>query len=332
MSWQLGDDALTPYFVFTEHTLPAGYAVSNGGTTLRTTTGHPLGAGHLAARIETDPLDEKKFFLRLNTDNNDNPGASWYNYTPLHDAAKGLVGKTVSVQPRGYINNMTYNWINLRGHFNVEFTYPVSFALPQDASVYDQANQGLNVYTLNVYNPSAVLVDWHGEELTVATAEGRALINHYEVGLEPTTGAIWTEWVFASFFPVSNSVLRPGYLGWWYAPVEASTVSYSSPFVFDVDNATSNVSSTGAIVNDIVYPIPAGMQLKIQAVGAGGSMTVVSDGTTYEVPSTFAFTWLNGATGAVQNDFKIAVPVIVQHKWGTVTDRLVITVKVGSGN
>lgn len=322
---------LVPYFVFTKDNLPKGYAVASNGTQLRTTSAHDLGAGHLAAIIETDPINNAKFYLRLNDDVAD-WGGSWNNYPVLSEAAKGLVGKSVSVQPRGYINGATYNWIDLREFFNAEFTYPVAFALPTDASVYDQANKGLNVYTLNVYDPSSILVDWQGEELTALTAAGRALIEHYEVGLQPAPGVIMTDWVFAGYFPGSGRVTRPGYLGYWYAPVAMPTVTYNTPFIFAVESATCNIDYTGKVVEAITFPIPVGMQLKFDTVEAGGSTTVVSDGTTYEVPSTFAFTWENGATGAIQEEFKVAIPVTVNHKWGTATSKLVITIKAGSGN
>lgn len=316
---------LTPYFVFT--TVPSGYYVSADGKQVLQT-----GTNALAARIEQDGL---KFYVRLNYDIKDYPGASWDNYTPLSAAAKGLVGQSVSVQPRGYINSVTYNWVNLRNPFEVQFVYPLNFVLPTDASVYDQANQGLNVYTLNLYSPNTALVDWNGAKLDITTTYGRQLINHYEVGVPPVSGTqVISDWVFAGLIQAFHpgSVSRPGFLGYWYAPVTAPTVTYNSPFVFDPANAKCNINGAGQIVSDINYAIPAGMKLKIDAVAAAGSTTVVVGGTTYNLPTTFAFTWENGATGAVQNDFKIAVPVQVTHKWGVLKSNLVINVKKGSGN
>ena len=324
------EQALTPYFVFTS--APSGYYIAANGTELR----QGSTSGPLAAKIETDPSDVRKFFVRLNNDNEDWPGESWNNYTPLSPAAKGLAGKTVSVQPRGYINGATYNWVNLRTPFDVQFVYPLELALPTDAAVYDQANKGLNVYTLNAYNPAAILVDWQGEELNMTTVAGRALINHYEVGTQPVPGtATISDWVFAGWIQGPwniGSVTRPGYLGYWYAPVTAPTVTYSSPFVFDTDNAKCNIQADGTIGGAINRPIPAGMQLKYAVVDAAGYTTVVVGGTTVNVPTTYAFTWENGATGAIQNEFKVAIPVSVEHKWGTLNGTLVITVKPGSGN
>jgi len=322
------DEALTPYFVFTS--APSGYVIAANGTELRQ-------GGNLAARIETDPLDPRKYFIRLNVDDETvNPGGSWGNYVPLSNASKGLVGKSVSVQPRGYINGMTYNWINLRAPFNVEFTYPLEFNLPQDASVFDQANQGLNSYLLNLYTPTTILYDWNGASLDVTTPYGRSLIDHYEVGIESIAGTeIVSDWTFAGLLPGADRVRHPNsplVLGWWYEPVTVPTERYSSPFVFDIDNAKCNINTSGNIVEQVTFPIPEGMQIKIDAVAAAGTTTVISDGTTYYFANEFTVTWENQSTGAVLNEFKVSIPVSVVHKWGTVTDNFVITVKVGSGN
>jgi hypothetical protein len=331
------EEYLTPYFVFTS--APSGYVIAADGTELR----QGSITGLLAAKIETDPSDNRKYFVRLNDDIKDYPGASWGNYTPLSEASKGLVGKTVSVQPRGYINGATYNWINLYDPFNVTFTYPLKLVLPADAAVYDQANQGLNVYTFNPYDPTTALVDWNPnpKELNITTEEGRALINHYEVGTQPVPGTVViTDWTFAGYTTLSTpasywrglgAVNRPGHLGWWYEPVTAPTITYHSPFVFDTDNATCNIQSDGTIGGNIDRPIPFGMQLKYGVVAAGGYTTVIVGGTTVNIPTTYSFTWLNGATGAIVNEFKVAVPVSVTHKWGVLRGKLIITVKPGSG-
>ncbi len=320
------ETALTPYFVFTG--VPAGYHISSNGTEVLQN-----GTNDLAAVIVQEG-GPGKYIIRLN--NNAYDSNPWGNYAPLSDASRGLVGKSVSVQPRGYINGMTYNWVNLYNPFNVEFVYPLQLILPTDASVYDQSNSGLNTYTFNPYDPTVALVDWNGAKININTVPGRALIDHYEVGQLPVPGtAILVDWQYAGWnFP--GTVRRPGYpqgpFGWWYAPVTTPTVTYNSPFVFDNANVKCNINGSGNIVSDINYPIPAGMQLKIDVVSAGGYVTIVTGNGTINVPTTYAFTWVNSATGAVQNEFKVSVPVSVSHKWGILRGNLVIEVKPGSGN
>ena len=329
------EEYLTPYFVFTNTTLPSGYTVASNGTELRTTSAHTLGAGLLAARIEHGTI-AGTFYVRLNEEAGEPgfPGASWGNYPVLSEAAEGLVGKTVSVQPRGYINSATYNWIDLRGYFNVEFTYPLELVLPQDAAVYDQANQGLNVYSLNLYEPNA-LVDWNTKVLDVTTAEGRALIGHYEVDYGYTSGSIPGYWQrVPQGTPGAQWIPTGHHGGYWaiYHP-EVITMTLTSPFVFDMENITSNKRPNGTIDPDnVTYPVPFGTSLKFDPVAGAGVTTYTSEGVTYNVPAQFVFTWDNDENAAVQNEFKIAVPVSVKHKWGTVTDKLVITIKPGSGN
>lgn len=331
------DEALTPYFVFTS--APTGYHIAADGTELRQN-----GTNDLAAIIEIDPADARKYFVRLNADVANYPGESWNNYPELSEASKGLVGKTVSVQPRGYINGAEYNWINLYEPFDVEFTYPLELVLPADAAVYDQANQGLNVYTFNPYDPTTAIIDWNDAEVNILTEYGRSLINHYEIGTQPVLEAeVITGWTFAGFTtfltPASywqglGAVNRPDRpADWWYYPeVQPASTTYSSPFTFDTANATCNIQSDGTIGGAINRPIPAGMQLKYGVVDAAGSTTVIVGGTTVNVPTTYAFEWKNGATGAIANEFKVAVPVSVNHKWGVLSGTLVITVKPGSGN
>jgi hypothetical protein len=320
------EEALTPYFVFTGVGLPTGYSVSNDGTKIMKGT-------EVAAVIETDLGNPDIFFVRLNFDNLDYPGASWNNYKPLSNASKGLVGKTVEVRPRGYINGATYNWINLYDAFNVEFVAPLSLVLPQDAAVYDQSNQGLNVYTFNPYDPTTAIVDWNGAEVNITTAYGRSLINHYEVGTQPVPGTeVIIDWVYAGPYPSPGSVLRPGHFGWWYAPVTAPSVTYHSPFVFDVDNATCNIQADGTIGGAINRPLPAGLSFKTGVVEAAGYETVIVGADNISVPTTYTFEWENASTGAIQDEFKVAIPVTVTHKWGVLNSSLVISIKPGSGN
>ena len=313
------ETALTPYFVFT--VVPAGYHISSNGTEVLQN-----GTNDLAAVIVQEG-GPGKYIIRLN--NNAYDSNPWGNYAPLSDASRGLVGKSVSVQPRGYINGMTYNWVNLYNPFNVEFVYPLQLILPTNASVYDQANNGLNTYAFNPYDPTVALIDWNSAEININTEPGRDLIDHYEVGQVPVLG-IGTTWIPAmGHFP--GTVSRPGYTGWWWAFATPS-VTYSSPFVFDITNAKCNINGSGDIVSDINYPIPAGMQLKYGVVNAAGSVEVLVNGITYNLPTTYAFTWVNEATGAVQNEFKVSIPVSVSHKWGILRGNLVIKVKPGSGN
>src|SRR5690606_32857523 len=131
--------------------------------------------------------------------------------------------------------------------------------------------------------------------------------------------------------PLWNGGIDLSYGGWWYE-VTAPSQTYDSPFVFDLDNIKCNINSSGQIVSDIIYDIPAGMELKFSAVEAAGSTTWTDgNGTPNVTPHVFTFQWDNGATGAVQNEFKVSVPVKVNHKWGTVSDKLIITVKPGVG-
>jgi len=323
------EEYLTPYFVFAS--APTGFVVADNGTTLRKTNT----SGPIAARIDKDGL---KYYVRLNSNTAPNSG-SWGNYEELSEASKELVGKSVSVKPRGYINGASYNSIDLYTAFNVQFTYPLALNLPQDAVVYDQANNGLNSYTLNAYSPASILVDWFGSELTVTTAAGRKLYDHYEVGSEPVVGTAITGYTYAGIFngpgrvrhPLYNGGIDPFYGGWWYE-VTAPTQTYDSPFVFDLDKIKCNINSSGQIVSDIIYDIPAGMELKFNPVEAAGSTIWTNgNGTPNVTPHVFTFQWDNGATGAVQNEFKVSVPVKVNHKWGTVSDKLIITVKPGVG-
>lgn len=320
------ETALTPYFVFASN--PSGYQRDATLTKLYA-SGHVGDAAYLAAEILPETAGSNKFFIRLNYDNQPYPSASWGNYSPYSDAARGLIGKSVSVQPRGYINGATYNWIELYNAFNVEFVSPLELVLPTNASVYDQANKGLNSYVFNPYNPSVALLDWNDAELDITTVDGRALMQHYEVGTQPVDG-ILTTWIQAPF-QMYGTVTRPGLTGYWWSYTNP-TVTYSSPFIFDIANAKCNINGSGNIVDDINYSIPAGMKLKYGAINSAGYVTLVSGGSTINVPTKYAFTWENSATGAVQNEFKIAIPVRVGHKWGRLQGNLIITVKPGSGN
>jgi hypothetical protein len=321
------EEYLTPYFVFASD--PEGYVRSDDLTKLYL-SGHKGEDNYLAAIIE--PIDEKEFYIRLNHDTDEaNPEGSVGNYPPLSDAAKGLVGKTVSVQPRGYINGATVNWIDLYNPFNVEFIYPLEFALPTAASVYDEANNGNHVYTLNLYDPS-VLIDWNNKLLNVTTQAGRDLIDHYEVEYVWDEGTIVTGYQRVSINPLSQPSQYPQSQWWWSGPqgpgwyieVTAPTLDFTSPFNFALTNWTSSIRPDGTIdpVN-VTYPVPAGTREKMSL-----SYAAPDDGL---VPTDLVFTWTNGATGAIQDAFKIAIPVSVTHKWGVLSGKLIITVNPGSG-
>lgn len=310
---------LTPYFIFTA--APAGYTISTDKKQL-------LKNGNVAAEIVQDGA---KFYIRLQSNVKQYPNQSWNNYKVLSEEAKGLVGTSeVKVQPRGYINGVVANNVALYDPFNVEFVYPLHLALPTDAAVYDQANDGNNTYVLNLYDPN-ILVDWNGKVLDVTTEAGRDLIDHYEV--DYTYNLLTSvEWVGPFHFFAPGRVARPGHQGWWYKNTTFGE-EFVSPFLFDGDNVTCNIKPDGTIdANNVTYPIPAGTDLKSGFVSSEGTTEVWYGGATATVPATFTFTWVNGATGAIQNDFKIAVPVSVKHKWGVVKGSLVITVKKGSGN
>ena len=322
------DEALTPYFVFTS--APSGYHIASNGVEILEN-----GTNALAARIDKEGA---AFYVRLNVEASEpnNPQVSWGNFPPLTDASKGLVGTDdVKIQPRGYINGVTYNHIALYNPFNVEFIYPLEFALPTDAAVYDQANNGNHVYSFDFYDPN-ILIDWNGKELDVTTADGRALIEHYEVDYGYSTG--WTAgyWQPVPYGTPGAEWVRTGHghgQGYWAIWVGGTpTETFSSPFDFDLGNLKSSVKPDGTIDPDnVTYDIPYGTQLKINPVAGGGVITVISGGVTYDVPSEFVFEWNNGATGAIQNAFKIAVPVSVKHKWGVLSGTLIITVNPGSG-
>lgn len=332
------DEYLTPYFVFTG-AVPTGYLISTDGKRIFKGTNQAQDVpANLAARIERDPIDSLKLFVRLNAETPAVSGVSIGNYPPLSEAAKGLVGKTVSVQPRGYINGATYNYINLYNAFNVEFVTPLYLVLPTNASVYDQANNGNNVYSLNMYDPS-VLKDWNGKLLDVTTAAGRALINHYEAfgyasapldGYYENTGNtnFWAgppvpgaEWYVTGWMT--------GYWAIWHP--ESTTEVFTSPFQFDLAGMKSSIKPDGSIdPNNVSYPIPAGMNLKINTVANTGTTTII-EGVPTTVPAEYTFEWDNGSTGAIQNAFKVSVPVSVKHKWGTLKSTLVISVNPGAG-
>lgn len=286
---------VTPYFVFTW--APAGYTISDNKQQI-------MKGAQVAAKIEQT---DNEFYVRLN--NQDHGAAQLGNYKPWSEAAKGLVGDKVKVEARGYINGAQYNWVTLYPAFDVKFTYPVKLVFPNDAAVFDQSNQGKNKYTLNMYDPNR-LQDWNGKLLDITTADGRNLIRHYEVDYAriPTT----TGWPF-------------------YHP---TGTTWNSPFVINFDNITCSLKPDGTIdPSNVTYPIPQGMRIKMNGAEMGGTTWVGNLlGTTINVPKEFVFVWENESTGAVQNAFKVAIPVSVKHKWGTVKDNLIITVKPGSGN
>lgn len=272
--------------------VPTGFYVSDNGTTVKQN-----GTGLLAAKIIQDG---KKFYLHLNDQTYF--GWPWGQYRVWSDAAKALVkAGWVNVQPKAFINGQPLNVIDLYDPFKVTFTYPLELILPTNLAVYDQANDGVkNKTSLNVNDPSRIK-DWNGKWITFNMA-GLPLIMHYEI----------------------SAVNYYGEYG------------FIAAMDFDFDNLTSNLLNgvpTEGVTNG---PIPQGSRLKLDLTN--------STTTTYEVAkpgggvenadvvTNFVFEWTNSATGAVQNEFKVFVPVSLKHKWGTLNDKLVITVKPGNGN
>lgn len=288
---------LTPYFVFTE--VPTGFTISNDKKSVW------KGSMKAAEIVQNGAA----FYLRLETIGSNPPSGPWGNHPPFSDAAKQLVGKTVKVQPRAYINGQPLNVIDLFDPFTAHFTYPLTLQFPDDAEVFDQANDGVkNSYTLNLYDPT-VIKDWNGKLISVLTPEGRDLIAHYEIDFE-------REWI-------------PG--NWW-PPVPGTTV-YNSPFVLGKPQINLNPDGT---IGDTYHPIPQGTGMKIEISQVEGETYTNPLYGLLNTPASITLTWDNSATGAVQNEFKVRIPVSVKHKWSPdaepLRNYLHITVKPGNGN
>lgn len=286
------DEFLTPFFVF--KTVPTGFYVSDNGTTVKQN-----GTGLLAAKIIQDG---KKFYLHLNDQNVSGYWSHWGDYRVWSNAAKDLVkAGWVNVQPKASINGQPLNVIDLYDPFKVTFTYPLELILPTNLAVYDQANDGVkNKTSMDVNNPSRVK-DWNGKWITF-NSDGSPLILHYEISTPNYTGV-------------------DGY----YAAMD-----------FDFDHLTSNLLNgvpTEGVTNG---PIPQGSRLKLDLTNSTTTNLVIAipgDGAANaDVVTNFVFEWTNSATGAVQNSFKVFVPVSLKHKWGTLNDKLVITINPGNGN
>jgi len=291
------EEYLTPYFVFTR--VPVGFTISADGKTV-------LLGGITAAKIEEDPAGSGAFYIRLQTEGINPPAGPWGNHPPYSNPAKLLVGEYVKVQPRAYINGQTKNVINLFDPFTVRFTYPLTLTFPADAAVYDQANDGVkNTYKLNLYNPT-VIKDWNGKLITPLTEEGRDLIAHYEIDFD-------IDWI-------------PG----WILP---GTLVYRSPFV--LGEPKINVGPTG-IPGDTYYSIPQGTDMKIEISEVQGVTYTHPSWGLINVPASITFKWSNSSTGAVQNEFKVRIPVSLKHKWSPnktpLTGYFYISVKPGNGN
>lgn len=286
---------LTPYFVFTE--APSGFTISNDKKSL-------WKGGSKAAEIVQDGT---RFYVRLETIGNYPPSGPWGNNPPFSDAAKQLVGKTVKVQPRAYINEQPSNVINLFDPFTVHFTYPLTLQFPDNAKVFDQANDGVkNTYTLNLYNPT-VIKDWNGKLISVLTQEGRDLIDHYEI-------AFVQDWL----------------PGGWFTP---GTTVYYSPFV--LGDPQINLQPDGTI-GETFHPIPMGTDMKIEISNVVGQTYINPFYGSMNTPASIKLKWTNSATGAVQNEFMVRIPVSVKHKWSPnaepLQSYLYVTVKPGNGN
>ena len=286
---------LTPYFVFTE--VPNGFTISNDKKSVW------KGSMKAAEIVQNGTA----FYLRLETIGSNPPSGPWGNHPPFSDAAKQLVGKTVKVQPRAYINGQPLNVIDLFDPFTAHFTYPLTLQFPDDAEVFDQANDGVkNSYTLNLYDPT-VIKDWNGKLISVLTPEGRDLIAHYEIDFE-------REWIPGS----------------WHVP---GTGVYYSPFVLGEPQINLNPDGT---IGDTYHPIPQGTDMKIVISQVEGDTYTNPLYGLLNTPASITLTWDNSATGAVQNEFKVRIPVSVKHKWSPdaepLRNYLHITVKPGNGN
>jgi predicted nucleic acid-binding Zn-ribbon protein len=292
---QTCQDYLTPYFVFTE--VPAGFTISTDKKSI-------LKGGLKAAEI-VQVGDE--FFVRLNNIGSNPPSGPWGNNTPFSDAAKQLVGKTVKIQPRAYINSQPLNDISLYDPFTVMFRKPLTLQFPDNAVVYDQANDGVkNVYTLNLYSPT-VIKDWNGKLISVLTNEGRSLIEHYEIDFT-------MEW-------------HPG--NWW----NPSTWELGSPFKLGKPQVNLQVDGT---IGGAYRDIPMGTGMKIDIDYEEGEIYTHPYYGSMNTPATITFEWSNSSTGEVQNEFMVRIPITVKHKWSPadepLMDYLYITVKPGNGN
>jgi hypothetical protein len=286
---------LTPYFVFTE--VPNGFTISNDKKSVW------KGSMKAAEIVQNGTA----FYLRLETIGSNPPSGPWGNHPPFSDAAKQLVGKTVKVQPRAYINGQPLNVIDLFDPFTAHFTYPLTLQFPDDAEVFDQANDGVkNSYTLNLYDPT-VIKDWNGKLISVLTPEGRDLIAHYEIDFE-------REWIPGS----------------WHVP---GTGVYYSPFVLGEPQINLNPDGT---IGDTYHPIPQGTGMKIEISQVEGETYTNPFFGLLNTPASITLTWDNSATGAIQNEFKVRIPVSVIHKWSPeaepLRNYLHITVKPGNGN
>lgn len=291
---QTCQDYLTPYFIFTS--VPSGFTISVDKKSV-------WKGGQKAAEIVQ--LMGDRFYIRLNNVGENAPAGPWGNHTPFSDAAKQLVGKTVKVQPMAHVNGQPLNVINLFNAFDVHFRLPLEFDFPEDAVVFDQANDGVhNIYTLNLYQPS-IIKDWNNKLISVMTSEGRDLIEHYEIHFD-------IDW----FSP-------------WQWP---SSLVYHSPFVLGTPQI--NLQSDGTI-GASYRSIPLGTDMKIEINNVVGQVYSHPLYGPWNVPASITFEWSNSSTGEVQNEFMVRIPVSVSHKWSPANeplmDYLYIKVKPGNG-
>lgn len=282
---------LTPYFVFTE--VPTGFTISPDKKS--------VWKGSLKAAEIVQLEDE--FYVTLNDNLAHDPYGPWGNNAPFSDAAKQLVGQTVKIQPRAYINGQELNVINLYDPFTVMFRKPLSLNFPSNAIVYDQANDGVkNIYSLNLYSPS-IIKDWNGKSISVLTEEGRNLITHYEIDFDIDWSNRWGRWEYESEFILGDPQI--------------------------------NLQADGTI-GSTYRNIPLGTDMKIEIQNIEGNTYAHPHHGQVNVPARIIFKWSNSSTGEVQNEFMVRIPVSVKHKWSPadepLMDYLYITVKPGNGN
>jgi hypothetical protein len=186
------------------------------------------------------------------------------------------------------------------------FRKPLTLQFPDNAVVYDQANDGVkNVYTLNLYSPT-VIKDWNGKLISVLTNEGRSLIEHYEIDFT-------MEW-------------HPGI---WWSP---GTWELGSPFKLGKPQVNLQVDGT---IGGAYRDIPMGTGMKIDIDYEEGEIYTHPNYGSMNTPATITFEWSNSSTGEVQNEFMVRIPITVKHKWSPadepLMDYLYITVKPGNG-
>lgn len=309
---------LTPYFVFTR--VPDGFRIYKNPQSPQTETGvfevrrgGNGSGGELAATIyyfqTGDPnpknfFTNKGFYIKLNDNAQGSPSSQVGNYAPLSQAAKDLVAAGwVEVQPRGYINGQSLNWVNLYEPFKVVFTYPLQFNFADKYEVWDQgtgAKQRVSIDLIREpaglsWENNSVIKDFLGNDIVFSTDNGsgvndgnnhRKLVDHYEI---------------------AHSTYNLGGFGnITWVPTINWTLSGS--------DVTTNLPGG---------QLPFGMTLKVDTGLSTGSNPNFRE---------LVLRWENASGASTQNPFEVYLPVSIAHKWGTLTGKVTIVVNPGTGN